>query len=193
MPLSHSPIETERLILRPFTGHDFAALYSLHSLPEVAEFMYWAPRSREEVWEALAKRVRNAVAVGTEPEELEMAVALRSDGVLIGETNLNLTSRANRQGEVGFVLHPGYQGNGYGTEAVAATLTAGFARFGLHRIFGRCNARNHASARLMERLGMRLEAHLRQSELVKGVWCDVFEYAVLASEWPGTQRNGQEG
>lgn len=192
MALPHAPVETERLTLRPFTRHDFDALYALHSLPEVAEFMYWEPRSREEVREALAKRVRNA-AVTAEPEELELAVVRRDSGAMIGETNLNLSSTANRQGEVGFVLHPGQQGNGYAAEAVAATLTAGFGRFSLHRIFGRCNARNLASARVMERLGMRREAHLRQSELVKGVWCDVYEYAVLASEWPGAPGRGEPG
>ena len=63
-------------------------------------------------------------------------------------------------------------------------LRLGFEELGLHRIIGRCDGRNTASAKVMERLGMRREAHFRQNELVKGEWCDELVYAMLAEEWP---------
>jgi RimJ/RimL family protein N-acetyltransferase len=81
------------------------------------------------------------------------------------------------------MFHPEHHGNGYATEAGAAVLGLGFEAFGLHRIAGSCDARNVASARLMERLGMRLEATLRETEYVKGIWCDELVYALLADEW----------
>jgi RimJ/RimL family protein N-acetyltransferase len=62
-------------------------------------------------------------------------------------------------------------------------LRLGFAGLGLHRIIGRCDARNDASARLMERLGMRREAHFRENEIFKGAWGDEYVYAILAAEW----------
>jgi RimJ/RimL family protein N-acetyltransferase len=52
-----------------------------------------------------------------------------------------------------------------------------------HQIFGRCDARNVASYRLMERLGMRREAHLIHNELFKGEWSDELVYAILQNEW----------
>jgi len=62
-------------------------------------------------------------------------------------------------------------------------LRLGFDELGLHRIIGRCDARNTASARLMERLGMRQEAHFRENERFKGEWGDELIYAMLAREW----------
>ncbi len=64
-------------------------------------------------------------------------------------------------------------------------LRLGFEELGLHRIIGRCDARNIASGRLMERLEMRREAHLIESEFVKGEWADELVYAILDREWQG--------
>jgi len=50
-------------------------------------------------------------------------------------------------------------------------------------VIGRCDARNEGSARVMERLGMRREAHFVQNEIFKGEWSDEFVYAMLASEF----------
>jgi RimJ/RimL family protein N-acetyltransferase len=47
----------------------------------------------------------------------------------------------------------------------------------------RIDAENTASARLAERLGMRLEAHLVENEWYKGRWSDELDYAILAREW----------
>jgi len=59
----------------------------------------------------------------------------------------------------------------------------------LHRIIGRCDARNTASARLMGRLGMRREAHFRENEWFKDEWGDELIYAMLDGEWSERQRN----
>jgi RimJ/RimL family protein N-acetyltransferase len=66
-------------------------------------------------------------------------------------------------------------------------LRLGFEGLGLHRIVGRCDARNRASAKVMERLGMRREAYFRQNEIVRGEWTDELVYAMLADEWPATR------
>jgi RimJ/RimL family protein N-acetyltransferase len=62
-------------------------------------------------------------------------------------------------------------------------LRLGFAGLGLHRIIGCCDARNLSSARLLERLGMRREAHFVHNEIFKGEWGDEFQYAMLDQEW----------
>jgi RimJ/RimL family protein N-acetyltransferase len=80
-------------------------------------------------------------------------------------------------------VHPDHQGHGYATEATGLVLRLGFEELGLHRIVGRLDARNVASAGVLERLGMRREAHLRENEFVKGEWVDELVYAMLASEW----------
>ena len=62
-------------------------------------------------------------------------------------------------------------------------LTLAFRSLDIHRVFGRCDARNLPSARLMERLGMRREAHFRHHAMFKGQWDEELVYAILEHEW----------
>ena len=64
-----------------------------------------------------------------------------------------------------------------------ALLRFGFDGLGMHRIYGDCVADNAASARVMEKSGMRREAHLREQAWFKGRWWDSVIYAVLEDEW----------
>jgi RimJ/RimL family protein N-acetyltransferase len=68
-------------------------------------------------------------------------------------------------------------------------LRVAFADLGLRRVVGRMDARNTASAGVLERLGMRREAHLVENEWVKGEWCSELDYAVLADVWSASRSN----
>ncbi|HEV7651592.1 MAG TPA: GNAT family protein [Actinophytocola sp.] len=135
------------------------------------------PRDRD----GAAASVRGMMAETAGSGAFTFAVVLPDGGTVIGE--VSLIRRGDTSGEIGYVLHPGRQGRGLATEAVPAMFRLGFDELGLHRIFGRCSARNAASARLVGRLGMRREAHLRGSRWVKGEWRDELVYAILAGEW----------
>lgn len=181
------PIDTARLRLRPFRADDLRPLYAIHSRPEVVRYLAWGVRTLDEVRIVLAGRLRQD-RLAEEGDRLSLAVERRDGGGPIGDVSLLWLSRQDRQGEIGFVLHPDHHGRGFAAEAAAAVLRLGFAGpaaggLGLHRIVGRCDARNAASARVMEKLGMRREAHFRQSALVKGEWTDELIHAVLAQEW----------
>jgi RimJ/RimL family protein N-acetyltransferase len=73
-------------------------------------------------------------------------------------------------------------------EAAGVMLRRGFADLGLHRIIGSCTAQNASSARLLERLGMRQEAHFIHDDIVKGEWREELIYAILDHEWRATSR-----
>jgi RimJ/RimL family protein N-acetyltransferase len=176
------PISTSRLLLRPFRPDDLDALHAIQSREDVTRYLYWDPRSRAEVAEKLAERTA-MTAIRKEGDSLLLAVTLRDSGTLIGDVNLWWLSEEHRQGEIGFVFHPDHHGHGYGGEAATEMLRLGFEGLGLHRIIGRADGRNTASARLMEKLGMRREAHLVENEFVKGEWTDEVVYAMLAREW----------
>jgi RimJ/RimL family protein N-acetyltransferase len=62
-------------------------------------------------------------------------------------------------------------------------LNIGFEIFHFHRIYARCDPRNTGSWKVMERLGMRKEAHLIHNEIFKGEWGDELIYAILENEW----------
>lgn len=176
------PITTERLILRPFTSADLDSLNSFQSRADVARYLYWGPRSRAESAAALAKRVHSST-LREEGQLLAIAVELASTGQLIGDLNLDYLSSEHRKAEIGFVFHPDFHGQGLAAEAATELLRLGFEELGLHRIVGRCDNRNTASASLMERLGMRKEARLRENEIVKGVWTDELVFGMLEDEW----------
>lgn len=176
------PLTTERLWLRPFQEHDLEAVYAMESRPDVMRYLYWETRTRDEARAALDRRVR-MTSLDDDVAALRLAVLRRDTGELIGDFSLKLRSRQDRRGEIGFMFHPDHHGHGYAAEAGRAVLALGFETYDLHRIFGSCDARNTASARLMERLGMRLEGRLRETEFVKGTWCDELIYAILADEW----------
>ncbi|MFI5261248.1 MAG: GNAT family N-acetyltransferase [Candidatus Limnocylindrales bacterium] len=176
------PIETGRLVLRPYVDGDAEALYGIQRRPDVTRYLYWQPRSKADVRRMIERR-KTLTQLEREGDGLLLAAVLRTSGALIGDVSLTWSSEEHRQGEVGYVLHPDYQGHGYATEMTELMLRLGFAGLELHRIIGRCDARNRASARVMERLGMRREAHLVENEFVKGEWTSEYVYAILAVEW----------
>jgi RimJ/RimL family protein N-acetyltransferase len=174
------PLRTARLTLRPCVRGDLDALYEIQSRPDVTRYLLYDARTREQVRAVLEQRIRS---VGLDRDALNLAVVLSETGVIIGDVVLFLHSREHRQGEIGYVLHPDYGGHGYATEAARVLLRLGFENYGLHRIVGRLDARNTPSARVLERLGMRREAHFVQNEFVKGEWADEVVYAMLEHEW----------
>uniref|UniRef100_UPI0009EAAEA4 GNAT family N-acetyltransferase n=1 Tax=Nonomuraea pusilla TaxID=46177 RepID=UPI0009EAAEA4 len=177
------PISTERLTLRPFTPDDLDAVHAYESLPEVARYLYWEPRDRDTARGFLDKKIART-ALREEGDAIDLAITLTATGEVIGNTLLAWTSRRHRQGEIGYVLHPAHHRRGYAAEATREMLRLGFEQLGLHRIVGRLDARNTASASVLRKLGMRQEAHLVENEVVKGEWTSEIVYAVLAREWP---------
>jgi RimJ/RimL family protein N-acetyltransferase len=104
-------------------------------------------------------------------------------GIVIGDVVLISRSREHATGEIGYVFHPDHSGRGFATEAVRALLHIAFGTYRLHRVTARIDARNLASLRLAERVGMRQEAHLVENEWFKGAWSDEIDYAMLSREW----------
>jgi RimJ/RimL family protein N-acetyltransferase len=176
------PVETPRLTLRPFSPDDFDDLYAYQSRPDVTRYLYWDARNNMQVREALARQCAETTLTA-EGDWLTFAVVWREARKVVGEVGLKLISREHRQGEVGFVFNPDYHGRGLATEATESMLTLGFDAIGWHRIIASCDARNQASARLMERIGMRQEARFVHNQIVKGRWADELVYAVLDHEW----------
>ena len=176
------PIETERLRLRPLEHGDLDDLVPIHGNPEVVRFLYWDVRTRDELVGVLAEKIERA-ALGRPGDAVDVGVSLRNGGALLGNVSLAWIDSEHRQGEIGYILNPAHAGHGYATEASREMLRIGFEQLGLHRIAGRLDARNEASARVLERLGMRREAHLLENEFVKGEWTDELVYALLEHEW----------
>lgn len=176
------PLRTERLILRPFTRGDVDAIYAYRRREDVARYLFDTALSREECALAIQQRI-GQVSFEAQDDKIILAVELAGNGALVGEVSLIWRSIEARQGEVGWIFDPDYQGQGYATEAANAMLDLAFGPGDIHRVAARCDVRNDASWRLMERLGMRREAHFREHAIFKSRWDEEFIYAILWQEW----------
>lgn len=176
------PIETDRLILRPFERGDVEALATYHALPSVQRYVFSRCRDRAEVAEALTI-MRGHVALQRPGDTLTLAMIRKGDRQLIGHVSLHWSDATAGQGEVRFVINPAYSGNGFAREAVSAMFDLAFEHFRIHRVFARSDGRNHHSIKLMQQLGMRLEAHYREHALFQGEWDEELHFAILDREW----------
>ena len=175
------PLETERLIIRALTPDDLDRHHLLFSNPDVVRYLYFGPFDRDAAYDHLLRR--STVDLPGETEWINFGVEVKGEGVLIGELAMGFISATHEHYEVGYVFDPAYAGRGYATEGTAMIVELAFSALGAHRVSGRLDARNVASARVLEKLGMRREAHFLENEFVKGEWTDELAYAVLAPEW----------
>ena len=178
-------IETERLVLREFREDDW---------PDM--LIYWTdPRYRRyypevaDVERAVRDLVGRFVAAQAErPRRAwQLAIVDKTDGRLIGNCGVRVNDPERREGNIGYELNPRTWGRGYATEAARAILGFGFDELGLHRVWAECVADNTGSARVLEKLGMRREAHFREHQWHGGRWWDTLVYAVLQHEWRGAR------
>lgn len=173
-------LSTERLLLRPFVENDWQAVHAMLSDPEVLRYVPAGSASEEETREHIQTLIKEHEA---NPPRYNFAIVLRSEGVFIGICFLETRTEEPRQANLGYLLDRHYWGQGYATEAARAVLQYGFQELDLHRIYATCRPPNVASSRVMEKLGMRREGHLRQHRWMKGEWQDSLLYAILGHEW----------
>ena len=177
---SFLPLTTPRLTLRSLRLSDLEDLHAFLSLSDVARYHYWEPMDRETVATKLTVWITQD---GRNGRDLNLGIEHAETGKLIGYVVLLFRDAEARQGEIGFTLNPEFQKSGFGFEAGVAVLAIGFEHYHLHRIYGRTDVRNVASYALMEKLGMRREAHFKHHALFKGGWDEEYYYAMLENEW----------
>ncbi|TLP70691.1 GNAT family N-acetyltransferase [Nesterenkonia sphaerica] len=173
------PRETDRTLLRPHQESDAAPLQRIYSQTEVARYLLDDPWSEMEAEQRVQQRLSQT---GLDQDNGALALVIEHDGTVIGDVLLWLTNPEHRVAEIGWVMDPAYGGQGLATEAVSTVLDIGLEHYALHRVAAQMDARNTASSRLAERIGMRHEAHLRQDWWSKGEWTDTLIYGVLASD-----------
>ncbi|MCL3817047.1 GNAT family N-acetyltransferase [Aeromicrobium wangtongii] len=174
------PLPTQRLVLRRFDVTDIPAIHAYRVQPQVTEWITGRAVSSE----SLASRFGDG----------STAVIAEHEGRLIGDLMVRVNDAyaqrevaagaAGTQAELGWTFDPAFHGRGLATEAVGELLRICFEELGLRRVTAGCFTGNEASWRLMERLGMRREAHHVQDSLHRDHgWQDGYVYALLADEW----------
>lgn len=174
-------LETERLLLRRMEPSDAAVVHAYRSDPEVARFQSWGAALAGEI--AASLEAAAASGPGIPGDWFQMAIVLRETGSVVGDCGIRVPEQEPRQAEIGITLAPAFQGRGLATESLEAILGWLLGDLGKHRVFASVDPRNGASIALMQRVGMRQEAHLVESLWFKGAWADDLIFAILQREW----------
>jgi RimJ/RimL family protein N-acetyltransferase len=174
-------LESERLIYRKFDEKDFPVLFDWTNNAENMKYR------EEPLNKSQARGYLNWLISNMNVEDIthcEYAVVRKSDNNLIGSSVL---MHFPDNPEIGWTLHRDYWRLGYGTEIGMTMLKLGFDTLNFHRIIAKCHAQNIGSYRIMEKIGMRREAHFIKSQKGNSVfnneWCDEVQYAILQEEW----------
>ena len=110
--------------------------------------------------------------------------AICDGGGPIGSVGLTLREADYRHSaEIGYWLGQPFWGRGIATAAVQALTTYAFEALDLIRLEAHIFARNHASARVLEKAGYQREGLLRQASMKEGEALDNVLYAALKDEW----------
>ncbi|RNM12812.1 GNAT family N-acetyltransferase [Nocardioides pocheonensis] len=184
------PKHTERLTIRPVTPDDFKAMWAIRRQEPVGRWMGAESADFGPFCEFIAT-----------PDRMGKTLVVELDGQVIGDlmlapedpwSQVEVADQAKGvQAEIGWCLDPAVQGQGLATEAVRELVRLSFEELGFRRLVAHCFAANEPSWRLMERLGMRREAHTRQESLHRsGTWMDGLSYGLLADEWRDAQDRG---
>ncbi len=173
-------IHTKRLTLRKIDMSDLADMYEYSKDDEVTRFLLWESHKSIRHTAAYLKLLKKYYAKGL---FYDWAVIERESGRMIGTCGFAKIDEVNRCAELGYVLNRKCWGRGYAQEAARAVMKIGFETLDLKRIEARFMTENKASARVMEKLGMRFEGVKRASLYVKGSFRDIGYYSILQEEF----------
>ncbi|AOS63609.1 GNAT family N-acetyltransferase [Actinoalloteichus hymeniacidonis] len=171
---------SDRLILRDFLASDAAAVHAFASDPLVTQFTDWGPNTVADTREFMAGVVAQAA---NEPRvEFSLAAVHAGTDRLIGSVSIGITCVERRHGALGFVFHRDFWSQGYATEATALLLQFGFGSLRLQRVSATCHPGNVASARVLEKSGMRFTERLTSHLFVRGAWRDSLVFAAVRQD-----------
>ena len=171
-------LATVRLRVDALQAADTQALFACRADPAVARYQGWCPADL-----AAARDFIDAQPQQPSRGWFQRAVRLREGKVLIGDLGVCLPENPRDSVEFGVSIAPAYQGRGYAGEAVRALFAFLFGQLGSHRVHASVDPRNLASIAMLRALGMRQEAHHRESLWFKGEWVDDVIFAMLDHEW----------
>jgi RimJ/RimL family protein N-acetyltransferase len=174
-------LHTPRLHLREFVNEDFDDVYTYESDPEMVKYVAYGPYSLEECQRDLQWHVEHQQA--TPRHVFHLALELAVKGCVIGWCGVQFARRDHYEAEIGYALHRDFWGQGLMTEAARAVVQHSFSALGVQRVFAECRPENVGSIRVLEKLGMAREGHLRQNLSFKGRTWDTLIFGLLKNEW----------
>lgn len=174
-------LETERLNIRLFKEQDVQDLFEYCSDDEVTRYLpFTTYTSLEQAKDRINYCLESYRQIS---RPILWAIEYKKDNKLIGGIDFVGLDEINKVGEIGYVLNRAYWNKGIMTEALMAVIKFGFEKVELNRIEIYCDERNVASARVMEKNGLKYEGTLRQKRFDKGEFVSLKCYSILKEEY----------
>ena len=177
----HMPVlKTKRLILRNIKLSDAEDVFNYASNPKVSKYTIWSTHKHVNeskqfiLWHNMRQRQGNPVSWG---------VIDKKTRKFIGTAGFETYSGSHKTASIGYAIGVEYWNKGYTTEAVKKIISFGFRKLMLNRIEAVCDVNNGASARVMEKSGMKFEG-IQRSRIIsaKGRVHDVRSYAIIKKD-----------
>lgn len=176
-------LEGRRVVLRPLTQRDAAALFAFTPENTFAYFLSWPAE-----WTPISfeRWVGNHI---NNPKTRAFAVEDRATGAVIGSTSYMDIDPANRCVEIGCTWYaPSHRGTHVNPESKLLLLGHAFEHLGCVRVTLKCDARNLHSQRAIAKLGALREGVLRRHRIQpNGYVRDTVYFSVIAEEWPSVK------
>ncbi len=152
-------LKTPRLVLRQFAASDWDAVRMILSDPVATRFMHFGTWTEDQSRQWFDACVANVPQPPDDPDTFYWAITHKHSGEFIGWFGIGTSSDATVPGErrFGYLLSRSCWNQGYMTEVLAAVLADEFDSRGAPRLSATCDVANPASARVMEKAGMRRE------------------------------------
>jgi ribosomal-protein-alanine N-acetyltransferase len=176
-------LQSQNLFLREFIPEDLPAILEYERKPET----HWFEREVPEE-EVVKKRLEEILEWAKEEPRTHYRFAIFLPPVtqVVGMLALTINNLEIREWEIGWVLRSDQWGRGFAGEAASKVLNFAFNKLQAHRVVAFCNAKNQASERVMEKIGMQFEGRLRQTRWWHDAWCDELVYGILDQDWADT-------
>lgn len=172
---------TKRLEIRNIKPSDALSMYKYRSDPQIYKFQYWKPQSVQDVEDFICDKIAKTFNI---PDTwYQLSIFIKGFPELIGDIGIHFIEADHLQVEIGYTLSIEHQGKGYASEAIEGVIDYLFHTYHKHRIFASVDPDNIKSIAVLERMGMRKEAHFKKSIWHNGKWVDDIIYSILEEEW----------
>ncbi|MDB5007627.1 MAG: N-acetyltransferase [Mucilaginibacter sp.] len=145
---SFQTLTTNRLILRDLKPGDVADLVALRSDKRVNKYLDRPKNTTDNEAKVFIKKIQAGINKG---ECFYWAVSLKNSDKLIGTICLWHIDKENESAELGYEMHPDFQGKGLMQEAVSTIIDFSFIILKFKKIIAFISPANERSLRLLEK------------------------------------------
>ena len=169
-------LETTNLLLREVVEKDVEEVFFLRSDKEIMKYIPRPPAQKKQ--DAL-DHIEVLRKVKESEEGINWAITQKGNDTLIGIIGLYRIEKENFRSEVGYILHPAFQGKGILAEALQKVMEFGFTHCNFHTLTAVIDPRNSASERVLQRANFTKEAHFREDFYYDGEFLDSVHYSII--------------